>query len=267
MKAFASDLDRTLIYSKRMIDAYPPGEGYELVEMVDGKERSYMSLQAKKHLVKIHQMMLFIPVTTRTTEQYKRIFLFQDEIKPDYAVTTNGACILKNGSPLPEWSSLMEKEISLCQPIDEMIREIQLLALFPHIKQIKTAHHYFIYLILKDGHIPFIDLQDVMRWAEDRDWRVSLQGRKLYFIPKALNKWKAVSYLKELVGLDTIFSAGDSLLDYELILEADHGFAPAHGEVLATYPALPATQAEGMGAANEILETIIGSLTPIADVK
>ncbi|ALC83663.1 MULTISPECIES: HAD family hydrolase [Bacillus] len=266
MKAFATDLDRTLIYSKRMLETYPPEDAYELVEMFEGKERSYMSVQAKKHLLKIQQEMHFIPVTTRTTEQYNRIFLFQNDIKPKFAVTTNGACILKNGVPLPEWTDLMEKEIGMCQSIDDMIQEIQSLDLIPHIKQIKTAQHFFIYLIIKDDKIPFIRLKEVIQWAEQRDWRASLQGRKLYFIPKALNKWRAVSYLKELLSLEKIFSAGDSLLDYELIQEADCGIAPAHGEVLASYPMLAATASEGMRASDEILEMIISSFTPILEV-
>ncbi len=62
--AFASDLDRTLIYSHRVLDQYKYDGDYDLTEMLDERPLSYMSVETKKSLKMIHQLGWFIPVTT-----------------------------------------------------------------------------------------------------------------------------------------------------------------------------------------------------------
>ena len=54
---------------------------------------------------------LFVPITTRTTEQYKRITIFQQELPLHYAITTNGATILQDGEPMKEWSVHLSSKI------------------------------------------------------------------------------------------------------------------------------------------------------------
>ena len=48
---------------------------YELIEVLDERPLSYMSVETKASLQTIHQSGWFIPVTTRTTAQYERITL------------------------------------------------------------------------------------------------------------------------------------------------------------------------------------------------
>ncbi|MGE6631944.1 HAD family hydrolase [Bacillus sp. NPDC077027] len=251
-QAFASDLDRTLIFSHRMLNQYVSQGTYELIEMLDGRALSYISTQTKKHLLTIHQAGWFIPVTTRTTAQYKRITFLQNELRPEFAVTTNGGCILQNGEPLKEWEALIDQRLAGCMPIREMLRAISELPVSRWVKRTRTADGRFLYLIMEDEHVPHIPLTELIKWGNERGWQVSLQGRKLYFIPQPLNKWTAVAYIKEQLQLDKVYSAGDSLLDYDLIQQADVGFAPAHGEVLEHHPSLRATTAFGMAAADEI---------------
>ena len=45
--AFASDLDRTLIYSHRVLDQYAYEGEYDLVEVLDERPLSYMSVKTK----------------------------------------------------------------------------------------------------------------------------------------------------------------------------------------------------------------------------
>ncbi|UOY87774.1 HAD family hydrolase [Bacillus glycinifermentans] len=257
MKAFASDLDRTLIYSKKMIEAYGASAGYELIETLGGKEISYISAATAANLRRIDQDMYFIPVTTRTTEQYERITFFQKDVIPEYAITTNGACILKNGRPIREWSNFIESRLQSCTPIEDICEEIAKLPLSRSAERIRTAHHYFVYLILSKEGISGIDAAYAKAWAAEKGWQASLQGRKLYFIPEPLNKWTAVDYLKRELNIDKVYAAGDSLLDFELIAQADCGVSPAHGEVLHHHPDLHATAHWGMKAADEITERIV----------
>lgn len=141
--AFASDLDRTLIYSHRMLEQYAYKGAYELIEVLDDRPLSYMSIETKASLQAIHQAGWFIPVTTRTTAQFERITLFQQEIKPEYAVTTNGGCILHHGKPLEEWQAIVDERLQECMPVRDMLRAISELPVAAWVKRTRTAEEDF----------------------------------------------------------------------------------------------------------------------------
>ncbi|MFZ3589686.1 HAD family hydrolase [Bacillus sp. DJP31] len=256
MRAFASDLDRTLIYSKTMLDLYPSNSPYEVVETLDGKEISYISLKTKVALNKLNNEMYFIPVTTRTISQYKRIQLFQNEIIPEYAVTSNGAHILKDGLVVQEWSSFIQEELKACLSLMEMIKKIEGIPGQRWIKEIRQADSLFIYLIIDRNLITQIEITELAEWAKNLGWQMSLQGRKLYFVPFPINKWKAVKFLCNELKITNVFTAGDSLLDYEMIINGHNGMAPLHGEVLDHYPTLSKTNSSGIEASEEIVECV-----------
>ena len=44
-----------------------------------------------------------------------------------------------------------------------------------------------------------------------------------------------VQYIKEILQIDTIITAGDSLLDLCMLEKANHAFAPLHGELGAMH--------------------------------
>jgi len=93
---FATDLDRTIIYSRKAIEDLGPSLEGQLcsVEEKDGKAMAFMTQKALEELEKISQDLLLVPVTTRTTNQFKRIFIFEEHIPVKYAITFNGAEIL-----------------------------------------------------------------------------------------------------------------------------------------------------------------------------
>lgn len=94
---YASDLDRTLIYSLSAIGVPEDTPGLVPAEVVDGRTVSYISQQALATLKELAAKIVFMPVTTRTIAQYRRINLFQETVIPDYAITSNGGNILVNG--------------------------------------------------------------------------------------------------------------------------------------------------------------------------
>ena len=200
-------------------------------------------------------------MTTRTTSQYVRITFFQQELEPEFAITTNGGCILHHGKPLEDWQVIVDKRLKACMSVREMLRAISDLPIAAWVKRTRTAEGRFLYLIMKDEYLSHIPLAELKLWGEERGWQVSLQGRKLYFIPQPLNKWDAVAFLKERLELEYVYGAGDSLLDAGLIHEADMGFAPRHGEVLDFDPSLEPTAAYGMAAADEITACVKKQLT------
>lgn len=260
MRAFASDLDRTLIYSKTMIDMYETDESYELIETIDGQEISYISSKTKESLKQVNENMFFIPVTTRTVEQYKRITLFQEQIQPEFSITSNGGTILQQGTILKEWSELIDKQLDQCMPIDDMVKKIKSQSNTDWIKRIHRADDLFIYLIIHRDKLSPNKLLELKELANGLGWQMSLQGRKLYFVPHPINKWNAVQYLCDKLNIKEVYTAGDSLLDYDLIINGDYGISPAHGEVLEHYPTINKTFSYGMKASNDIMEVIQSKL-------
>jgi len=102
---FASDLDRTLIYSKNSRGQEVNEQDYAAVEWIDEKPTAFMTNRGLQLFQHIASSINFIPVTTRTAEQYNRITgLFHTIEKPKYAIVSNGAVILENGNALTEWS-------------------------------------------------------------------------------------------------------------------------------------------------------------------
>ena len=71
---FTSDLDRTLIFSKRRMLA---NTCYKSIEQLDDQTISYMSKTTYERLVQLHAVLDFVPVTTRSLQQYTRLTLFQ----------------------------------------------------------------------------------------------------------------------------------------------------------------------------------------------
>ncbi|MEK4027612.1 HAD family hydrolase [Pseudobacillus sp. FSL P4-0506] len=255
---FASDLDRTLIYSNRFFDATKPDMPIRNVEIYKGKEISFMTEKAIDLLRELSEQMMFLPVTTRTVDQYKRISLFQEEIRPKYAVTCNGGVILENGQVDRDWQGYMEAKINQnSTPLEEVKKKISQTADSVWLESIRVVDHFFIYLIIKPELAPAEVMNEYAEWAAECGWIFSLQGRKVYFVPSFVNKWDAVQYLSEKEGKKQVFTAGDSYLDLCLIEKSGCGLIPRHGEAAAKHGHLGLTKASGILAAEEILEAAL----------
>ena len=98
MDLFASDLDNTLIYSyKRDI-----GTDTVCAEVYEGRQVSFMTKRSRELLEKVNQTMHFVPVTTRSVQQYQRI-RFGDTWSPRLALAANGGVLLRDGVSDPDW--------------------------------------------------------------------------------------------------------------------------------------------------------------------
>ncbi|MCM3320888.1 hypothetical protein [Cytobacillus kochii] len=260
---FASDLDRTLIYSETAISQLEeiPSKTATVVEYKNNKALSVMSDRAIKLLQQIRNTLLFVPITTRTRQQFERIeFPFSHR----YAVVANGAQILYNGQPLLNWEESIKREV-----YDKSGTKEKLLNhLFPFkIKgRLREADGWFFYYVLMET-LSDCQLAEIRLTAEGLGWRISLQGRKLYFIPNAISKGRALQYIVENEGAQYLFGAGDSLLDYDFLKICDESFVPAHGE-LAQHLKKSShwlTKEKGILATEEFLTKILQTVTNPAD--
>jgi hypothetical protein len=269
---FASDLDQTLIYSKRF--TLDPVSGYNLktrlIETKDGEEISFMLESAISKLKELSNKLIFVPVTTRTIEQYNRISLFQNEIVPPFAIVSNGGNIINNGIIDQEWSSEIRRKLEFdCPDCSEILKEFSKIANENWIISQRKADDLFLYFIIDQNVIPHDELSCYEKWLNKSGWNMSIQGRKLYFVPNCISKWNAISYVKELSGSGKVCCAGDSILDLCMLEKSDYAITPGHGEIAKILNGRKSTDTKiyttinlGMAAADEILDKINLTLQP-----
>ena len=230
---FASDLDRTLIYSAAALGlTMPDAEAPRLlcVETYESRPLSYMTETAAQLLTRLAGHCVFVPTTTRTREQYGRVRL--PGAPSRYAVCANGGHILVDGEPDPDWHAQVRRSLSVCAPLDEVCEHLRRAADGGDwvLKQ-RVADELFAYLVVDRGRLPDAWVKELAEWAGACGWTVSLQGRKIYAVPGPLTKSAAVAEIARRTGATHTYAAGDSLLDADMLLAAGHGWLPGHGEL------------------------------------
>ena len=261
---FASDLDQTLIYSLRSRGLCATDK-LRSVESLDGNEISFMTEESIAKLQGMMKHALFIPVTTRTQQQYERITIFAAGTQPKYAVTSNGGNILINGDPDIEWKQKIISGIKhSCLPVQDIMVKFQEIAHSDWIVSGRYAEEIFYYFVVNRDQLPENELTSFGQWAQTNCWNVSIQGRKVYLVPEVVNKKAAVVYIKELEGKTYLAASGDSLLDYCMLQLADYAIAPRHGELYRSFlegnlidSKINFTVASGILSAEEILDAVI----------
>ncbi|MEU7083499.1 HAD family hydrolase [Streptomyces achromogenes] len=258
----ASDLDRTLIYSSAALAlTMPDARAPRLlcVEVHEARPLSFMTETAAGLLADLGDAAVFVPTTTRTRKQYQRINL--PGPPPRYAICANGGHLLVDGVTDADWHArVLARLADECAPLAE-VREHLLRCADPvWVRKHRVAEDLFAYLVVERELLPEDWVKELAVWAEDRGWTVSLQGRKIYAVPKPLTKSAAVRELARRTGAESILAAGDSLLDADLLLAADRGWRPGHGELADTgwtAPRVTALPERGVLAGERILREFL----------
>jgi hypothetical protein len=262
----ASDLDRTLIYSRAAIDAFGDGGvAVTPVERYRNADASFMSIDAADAFAELHRSALVLPVTTRTPEQWRRIQL--PGPPPRYAVTANGGVLLVDGVADEAWRHRVEATLTAAAPLGDVWEHVEQVCDPVWTTSMRRACELFCYAVLRRELLPDGVVEAETAWARERGWHVSLQGRKLYWVPQPLTKSAAVAEVARRVGGRTVLAAGDSLLDADLLEAADAGIAARHGELVASgwrAPHVGVTEAQGVRAGAEIV-TWLGAEAVRAD--
>jgi hydroxymethylpyrimidine pyrophosphatase-like HAD family hydrolase len=278
---FASDLDSTLIYSSRhctLIDE----ERLLPVDFYNNNRCSFITKSMKETLEHINESSLFIPVTTRTPNQYMRMKYFYDVIKPKYAVVANGGIILKNGIELEDWSDIISTKIKEVVSVSNMIRLCSFFLDVDYVKSYKNCEDLFIYAIMDegmlsnkilDGNMDLNYLKILRSFCTEYNYSISKQGKKVYIVPNCINKYDPINYIMQLENITILLAAGDSLLDYPLIKHSNYGIVPCHGELLHSLPlkdfsdTVYITKETGIFAGEEILKIIHAKSHEINDIS
>ncbi|MET8824928.1 HAD family hydrolase [Streptomyces sp. NPDC004610] len=261
----ASDLDRTLIYSAAALAlTMPDARAPRLlcVEVHESKPLSYLTETAAGLLTDLGDLgglAVFVPSTTRTRKQYERINL--PGPAPRFAICANGGHLLVDGVSDPDWHAGVTARLAdECAPLAEVRAHLETSADPLWVRKHRVADDLFAYLVVERELLPEDWVKELAVWAENRGWTVSLQGRKIYAVPKPLTKSAAMREVARRTGADLTLAAGDSLLDADLLLAADRGWRPGHGELADsgwTAPTVNALPERGVLAGERILREFL----------
>ena len=247
-----ADLDRTLIYSSAACDLDVPVP-LVCVEIYRGAPLSYVTVAAAELLRELHAHAVVVPTTTRTPEQLARVRL--PGPPPRYAIASNGGHLLVDGLPDPVWTAQVTARLGDCAPLREVEAHLRAVA-GPFVASLRTASDLFGYAVVDRALLPDGWVDALAAWCAPRGWTVSLQGRKVYTVPRPLTKSAAAAEVRARVGAAELLAAGDSLLDADLLDAADAAIRPAHGELAEagfTRDHLSVTAATGVRAGEEVL--------------
>ncbi|MCL9761115.1 sucrose-6-phosphate hydrolase [Frankia sp. AiPa1] len=252
----ALDLDKTLIFSARsLLLPIPSNPSVVEVERLDGAPLSYATARELELLAELARVAVVVPVTTRTLAQYRRVDL---RIRPPYAVAANGGHLLVGGEPDPAWAETVAADLAACEPLAEMLARAKRFAA-GWARTVRSADDLFVYVVAHArADIP--DLTELAADAVAGGWAVSQQGRKVYLVPTALTKQRAVDEVRRRTGTSIQLAAGDSVLDMPMLLAADAAVRPAHGELHElgwTAPQVTVTADAGGLAGEQLLTTIL----------
>ena len=214
---FACDLDGTLIHSHRRRQ-----EEDICVEWLEGRELSFMAPEARHLLRQAVEELLFVPVTTRSVEQYRRI-RWPEGCEPEMAAVDNGAVLLRRGAVVEAWR---EKSLEAVRGFREELERLYGL-LSDRFQVCRIVDETYLLASCRDE-------EDAERCAQEYRGKtpltVSPSGRKLYFFPPEINKGTAVHRLRERLGAGLLLCAGDSGIDLPMLDAA--GVAAVPDEML-----------------------------------
>ncbi|MDF9812932.1 HAD family hydrolase [Streptomyces sp. SPB162] len=258
----ASDLDRTLIYSSAALALGMPDEHAPrllCVEVHEAKPLSFMTETAATLVQRLAAEAEFVPATTRTRKQYRRISL--PGPVPRFAICANGGHLLVDGRTDQDWNAEMRRRLADGSvPLAEVRAHLARVTDPAWLRKERVAEDLFAYLVVERSLLPENFVKDLAEWADGRGWTVSLQGRKIYTVPKPLRKSAALEEVVRRTGATEVLAAGDSLLDADLLLAADAGWQPGHGELADsgwTAPHVTALATLGVAAGEEILRRML----------
>lgn len=218
---YASDLDRTLIYSQSFLDIHPAN--IEVVLVDKSKVDSYMAKCVAEQLEDLtsNTVVRFIPVTARSIAEYKRInFPFK---QPEYAITTCGGKILHNGEPMQEWEAEIAKSID-SDELEEVVNQLDKLSSTNY----KSKAIDGVYAFSKSSDLQQTKIEIAELNKTYPHFKFSLDKHKVYAIPKCVGKDIALTWIKHYLNEDKVAASGDSTFDVPMLIIADIAIVPSH---------------------------------------
>lgn len=223
---YFSDLDRTLIYSNKFINEKT---NQVCIEVLDGKEISYMSPKSIDILKEILKKKRFIPTTTRSIEQYKRIMFAQNDINFEWSIVSNGGNILHNGEIFEQWNEVLKERLKTCKSLESVMNHFnENYSKIDGIIKIREVDNVFFYIVVDRNVFCENSLSSFECYLKKNRWNIYVSGRKIYFIPEVVTKESAIEYLTEYLNEDKFEALGDSIMDINMLKLSNKGYVPGN---------------------------------------
>ena len=211
---FAADLDNTLIHSY-----LHEKEGDICIEYKKDFKQGFMTKYAYDNMPEIINRYIFVPVTSRSIEQYLRIGYIKDLAK--YAITSNGGRLLINKKEDEEWNN--ETNAIVNKYHEEYMKLESVYKDDVDLRIAKMIDESYYFLLVKDDVDPSQKLLDCQKIT---NLDAVLSRRKIYILPKEIDKGKSVLKVKEMLGADLLIVAGDNSFDLAMLNVADIAIVP-----------------------------------------
>ena len=247
-----TDLDKTIVYSREY--------NHKCVERKDnGNPITFMTKKAEttlKNLLKRKDFTI-IPCTLRSFEQTKRIDFTKKGTLP-YIICDNGFSIYHNGELDMEWDSIVNNLIhtdaveKLYIEFDSIMKEKSI-----PLYRLKINRNGFISIIFDSKEDEYKN--DFLSIINTNKYRIEDQGKKIYIVPKRLNKFIAVKYLMDKMKNEIVVTAGDSLVDKKFTTLGNYSIIPRHA-TFRHHNSIVTTK-DGIEAGEEIVMFIEKMLT------
>lgn len=229
----ASDLDRTLVHSAARL---AEGEDAPVVEVYKGRGITVAREATIAALAELAAAGAFVPVTTRSQEQVARITPIWAFAADGWLICSNGGTLLHHGEVDAEWAHEVDLICAESAPVAEARHFLE--TAFgtaddvPWIDALRAVDDHFLYAVLDLAAAPSRLAEHASEVLAPLNWHAILHGRKLYALPENVCKGQAARHLRERLGVEWMMAAGDSLLDVELLLEADEAWVPVDAELV-----------------------------------
>ena len=209
------DLDNTIVYSHRRT----LNSAKRVAEMLNGAPQSYMTEKTFEFLSGCRNIS-FIPVTTRTFSQYKRLQSTMESLNCEYALILNGAVLLKNGAIDKEWfaesKEIVKDSNAEMEKVAEFIKNTDKLVL-------RYCDEFLVYAGSSNPEESAKHLESII---DNSKVHVLFDSRKVYCMPALLNKGYAVKRLVKRLHPELTIAVGDSDNDVPMLESVEIPIVP-----------------------------------------
>ena len=209
------DLDNTIIYSHRKI----LNTSKRVAEMLNGVEQSYITERTFEYLSSCWSVS-FVPVTTRTPQQYERVESTIESFNCKYALILNGAVLLNNGIVDDLW--LDDSKELVKGSAEEMGKAITLLQQYGK-APLRYRDEFLIYSSVQE---PKVVVEKMKNDIDGTQVNLFFDNRKVYCTPSTLTKGNAIKRLMIRLMPELSFAVGDSENDLSMFENVDVPVVP-----------------------------------------
>ena len=238
-----------------------PGRRGCVREVHEGRPLSFMTRAAAELLAELGRRGVFVPDDHPHARAVPRVTAARPAAALRDRAPTAGI-LLVDGAPDPDWHARGRARLAdECAPLARCGTTSAGLPTRSGLRKLRIAEDLFCYAVVRAGAAA----RGVRDGARGLGRRARLDGvvagpQALLRCPKPLTKSAAVAEVARRTGAELVLAAGDSLLDADLLLAADRGWRPGHGELADagwTAPEITALPERGVLAGERILREFL----------